>query len=72
MSQPTGDVLLDTYNAMLQQRYKLITDGPQTRYSVFGQSFDREGYMRYLDKAIEGIKREMAQRDPVEELGIII
>jgi hypothetical protein len=67
----TGDALLDTYNTLLTQRLQMLRDKPQVSYNLHGHRVSLQEYMEYLNKAIMDTKKELAQRDAVEEIGVV-
>ena len=65
----TGDVLVDTLNALLAERLAVARDGPKVSYSLHGHTVSWTAYLDSLDKRILALRREIAQTEPWEEIG---
>ncbi len=68
----TGDNLADTLAALEVQRLNVARSGPKVSYSVDGQRFDWNQYMKLLDERIKTVRQEMNQTAPWETIDVFI
>lgn len=66
----TGDILTDTLNALLATRLAVLLAGPRVSYVQHGHAVHWTEYQEYLDRAVLSIRKEIAQANPFEEIGL--
>jgi hypothetical protein len=66
----TGDVVIDTLNALRATRLAVALAGPKLSYTVHGHSYLWTQYQEMLSGQIMAVLRERAMDQPFEEIGM--
>lgn len=66
------DDLTAARDAAIAMRLTLLSGNPKPSYNVHGHAISWAEYLRTLNETIDSINKQLAQMDPMEEIGMAI